>query len=160
MYATIASATRLQATYTARVWTVRAGSTGTGPDLFEVYADTMAAARESVQRTATDVQDWMSSLLEAGYTVHADQAHRAAALQFNLYGHVTPAPDFMEWDEEDGPEIRLDTVDGQVDATFLADDGAGMILALVDGQLQEHPAEALLPRCECGNPFRLCHPDA
>jgi hypothetical protein len=140
----------------ARVWTVRSGSKGNGPDLFAVYAASMDEARTSVERTITDVADWTKSLKESGFTVHAGQ-HHPAALQFNLWAHVTPAPD---WDEADGPVVTVDTADGQVEGLFLADDQDGSVLVLIAGQMEEHPAQALLPRCECGNPFRLCHPEA
>jgi hypothetical protein len=140
----------------ARRWTVRPGVKGTGPDLFEVYAETMDEARQSVTRTADQVQDWMTHLMESGFTVHAGQ-HAPAALQFNLFGHATTAPD---WDEADGPMVTVDTADGQVEGLFLADDEDGSVLVLIAGQMEEHPAQALLPRCECGNPFRLCHPEA
>jgi hypothetical protein len=136
----------------ARVWTVRPGVKGTGPDLFAVYAETMDEARTSVERTISDVADWTKSLKESGFTVHAGQ-HAPAVLQFNLWAHVTPAPD---WDEATGPQVTVDTVDGLQEALFLADDEAGSVLVLVKGQMEEHPAQALVPRCVCGNPFRVC----
>ncbi|WP_101790995.1 hypothetical protein [Nonomuraea indica] len=48
-----------------RVWTVRKGSTGDGPDLFCVYAPTMDAARAS----ASDSLDRAG--LDPAFTVHA-----------------------------------------------------------------------------------------
>lgn len=139
-----------------RVWTVRAGSTGTGQELFQVYAPDMDEARDSAE---TMVQTLGSLRLQNGrFTVHAGQP--VMPLKDSPVANVVPAPDFWDWTPEDGPEIRLDTQDGLVDAIYVTDDKDGMILVLVSGELQEHPAEALHPRCECGNPFRLCHPEA
>lgn len=145
----------------ARRWTVRAGTTGSGMDLFEVYQPTMDEARQSVLETAEDTgAEWLLGLVERGFTVHAATQFHPAPAFANLFVHVTPAPDYeaLGWDY--GVEVRLDTKDGLVDALYVADDGAGMILVHLNGTLQEHPAEALHPRCECGNPFKLCHPDA
>jgi hypothetical protein len=79
-----------------RRWTVRGGTTGTGPDLFEVYATTMEEARESVKATAevrTDASSW--DLLDAGFTVHAITRTDAGAgsLALNPYASRIPAPD-------------------------------------------------------------------
>jgi hypothetical protein len=59
-----------------------------------------------------------------------------------------------------GIEVRLDTPAGLVDALYLASDGDGMILVKVGEVLMELDAETLHPRCECLNPFDLCHPEA
>lgn len=150
----------------ARRWTVRAGTDGIGLDLFEVYAVTMDEARQSVLDLVEETGHEALTLLPiGGFTVHAEAQAKNAALQFNLFGHVIPAPDWADWNTPGyGPlahEVRLDTADGLVDALLVADDGPeDMVLLLVDGQLQEHPVQALHPRCECGNPYSLCHPEA
>lgn len=138
-----------------RVWTVRAGHSGSGLALFQVYAPDMDEAWDSAETMARTMG---SRTLQGGkFTVHAGQD--LMPLKDNITARNVQAPDFWDWDTEDGPEIQLDTVDGMVDAIYVTDD-QGMVLVLVGGELQEHPAEALHPRCECGNPFTLCHPEA
>lgn len=139
-----------------RVWTVRAGRTGSGLALFQVYAPDMDEARDSAETMARAMGS--RTLTGGRFTVHAGQ--ELMPLKDSPVADTVQAPDFWEWDPAEGPEVRLDTVDGLLDATYVTDDEAGNILVLVSGELQEHPAEALHPRCECGNPFTLCHPEA
>lgn len=141
-----------------RVWAVRAGTTGTGPALFDVYAEDMTDARLSVLNWA--VETGSPSLGAGEFTVHAGQS--AGRLRNNVFADLPG--NITDWADNEAfrlaHEVRLDTADGLVDATYLTADGAGMVLVLVGGQLQEHPAAALHPQCECGNPFGLCHPEA
>ncbi|MEV0151569.1 MULTISPECIES: hypothetical protein [unclassified Nonomuraea] len=78
-------------------WTVRAGSTGTGSTLFEVYATTMEEARASVKRTAEETGDAsLRILIRIGFTVHAIGREDTGAdvLVRNPWARTTPAPDF------------------------------------------------------------------
>lgn len=141
-----------------RVWAVRAGSTGTGQALFDVYAEDMTDARLTVLNWAQEVG---SVRLSSGdFTVHAGQS--AGPLKDNPLADMPHI--VTDWADNEEfrltHEVRMDTVVGLVDATYLNEDQEGMVLVLVGGQLQEHPADALRPQCECGNPFSLCHPDA
>jgi hypothetical protein len=148
----------------SRVWEVRSGTAGTGLVLFHVYQPTMEDARQSVLETAEEVR--LPGLLGGAFTVHAltssEIDNPLTTLGRNV---VTDRPaalgdDWFDLLATTGVEVRLDTSDGLVDATYLANDGAGMILVRVGGQLQEVEAAALHPRCACGNPINLCHPDA
>lgn len=78
-----------------RRWTVRNGTTGTGADLFEVYAPTMEEARRSVVITAAASYDVsLSQLSERGFSVHTgDDVSRPARLGGNLWAYL-PAPDY------------------------------------------------------------------
>lgn len=80
----------------SRVWTVRAGTTGQGMDLFHVYAPTMDTARASVERSAEE--NWaVGTLVEGGFTVHADAPWRQSdggTLSGNPVSVIVPAPDF------------------------------------------------------------------
>jgi hypothetical protein len=147
---------------TDRIWEVRVG---TGEDtmvLFHVYQPTMAEARQSVLETAEEVR--LPGLLTGKFTVHqvSEVTNPLTTLGRNV---VTDRPaalgdDWFDLLATTGVEVRLDTPAGLVDALYLASDGEGMILVKVNGQLQEHLFAALHSRCECGNSFRLCHPEA
>lgn len=97
-------------------WTVRAGTTGLGMALFEVYAVTMDEARESVTRSAESelCRSWLPVMVGDGFTVHAGENARHGAIQRpvpSLYRNVftadQPAVDYRPtvremWDVADG----------------------------------------------------------
>lgn len=146
-----------------RRWTVRQGTTGTGADLFEVYQPTMEKARQSVIDTAAANGDFLSGLVEKGFTVHAGTEFHPAPLGGNLLTHVLVPADLEEfrqdWGWDNAQEIRLITESGTEDVLFIDSDN-GMVLVHRNGHLEEHPAEAFASQCECGNFYRLCHPEA
>ncbi len=164
MTATINTPAAAQTTDRPRVWEVRTGTNGAGTVLFHTYAHTMDEARQSVLETAAGAR--LTGLRGGAFTVHALATSEVADPLTTLGRNVftdRPAVLGEDWDYllgTTGVEVRLDTVDGMVDALYLANDRDGMILVKVDGQLREYPAESLHPRCACGNSFRLCHPEA
>jgi hypothetical protein len=82
-----------------RRWTVCPGTDGRGGPLFEVYATTMAEARESVIKSAEESQSPAIQLMVGtlGFTVHAEAAGRwfpgTNTLAGNLFLQNVPAPD-------------------------------------------------------------------
>lgn len=79
-----------------RRWTVRAGITGSGRNLFEAYAGTMEEARVSVLLSAEESGDpYLQAAIHYGFTVHAldSAAEGAGPLARNTYAQI-PAPDF------------------------------------------------------------------
>ena len=54
----------------------------------------------------------------------------------------------------------------EAEVTEILDDGATVAIEIIESDWTESrtgweiPTADLRPRCECGNPLRLCHPDA
>ncbi|MFI7042630.1 hypothetical protein ACIBI0_38635 [Microbispora rosea] len=76
----------------SRVWTVRAGVTGSGLDLFHVYAPTMDSARASVKEIARETP-LVDKLTWNGFTVHAGLPLEGLTLREAPVAVVLPALD-------------------------------------------------------------------
>lgn len=155
MFATItslqASPNATRSAPKARVWAVRLGSTGAGAYVFDVYTTDMGEARIAVENTIRFLAKDLAEMFKHGFTVHAARPGQAVSwsLISTPFASYTPAPDLA-------PEVGVDTVDGLLYGSFVRTNEDGSVLVLVKDEVQEHPAEALQPRCWCGNPFRLC----
>lgn len=82
-----------------RLWTIRAGTTGTGRDLLHTYAETMEEARANFAASAEESCDGMiAALARRGFTVHAQTPGAGVpadrTLAANPWTRRTPAPDF------------------------------------------------------------------
>lgn len=86
------SATQTPTSPANHVWTVRAGVTGAGLDLFHVYAPTMDSARASVKEIARETP-LVDKLTWNGFTVHAGVPIAGLTLREAPVAVVLPALD-------------------------------------------------------------------
>lgn len=98
------TATQTTSSPANRVWTVRAGVTGQGMDLFHVYAPTMDSAREAAKRTAKETP-LVDKLTWNGFTVHAGVPVAGLTLREAPVAVILPALDVPTLDLVDADDI-------------------------------------------------------